>query len=80
MTLYLKRVRTSAILYEKIGPQGFVAGHNMSASTRAAVRVSYVHAGIKIVHFSQLLEIHRVFGVRERPVNFMLEVLIAGRI
>jgi hypothetical protein len=75
-----KRVRTGAIRYEKIEPQGFVAGNEMSASAQAAVRISYVHAGIKVLHFVQLLEIHRVIGVREDLVNFILEVLIAGRI
>lgn len=76
----LKKVRTGAIRYEKIEPQGFVARHKMSASARVAARISYVHAGIKVLHFAQLVEIHRVFGVREGLVNFILQVLVAGRI
>ena len=75
-----KRVRTGALRYEKIEPQGFVAGHNMSASAHVAVRISYVHAGIEVLHFAQFLEIHWVFMIWEDLVNFILQMLIAGRI
>lgn len=79
ITLYgLERVRTGAIRYKEIEPQGFVAGCETSASAQAAVRISYVHACIEILHFLQLLKIHWVFGVRKDLVNFILEVLIAG--
>lgn len=77
----LKRVRIDAIWHNnKIEPQGFVARGEMSASVRTAVRISYVHAGIEVLHLRQLLEIHRVFGVWEGLVNFILQALIAGGI
>jgi len=52
----------------------------MSASAQVATRISYVHAGIEVLHFAQFLEIHLVFGVWEGLVNFILQMLIAGRI
>lgn len=52
----------------------------MSASAVAAMRVSYVHAGIQVLHFAQLIEIHRIIGSREELVHFILEALIGGRI
>jgi hypothetical protein len=76
----LKRVRTGAIRYEKIEPQRFVAGNGVSASARVALRISYVHASIKVLHFVQPFEIHRVIGVREALVNFILQMLVARRI
>ena len=78
MTLYgLERVRTGAIRHREIEPQGFVARYQMSASAQVAVSISYVHAGTKVLHFAQLLEVHRVLGVREDLVHFILQVLIA---
>jgi len=50
----------------------------MSASAQTVARISYVHAGIEVSHFGQLLEIHRVLGMREDLVHFTLELLIAG--
>ena len=79
ITLYgLKQVRTGAVRHEGIEPQGFVAGYEMSASAQIAVRISYVHAGIEVFHSTQLLEIHRIFGVWEGLVNLALQVLVAG--
>ena len=52
----------------------------MSASAVVAMRVSYVHAGIQVLHFAQLIEIHRIIGRREDLIHFTLEVLIAGRV
>jgi len=42
--------------------------------------MSYVHAGVKVLHFAELVEIHWIFGVWKNPVNFALEVLITSRI
>lgn len=52
----------------------------MSASAVTAMRVSYVHAGIQVLHFAQFIEIHRIIGTREDLVHFILEVLIGGRV
>jgi hypothetical protein len=52
----------------------------MSASAVVAIRVSYVHAGIQVLHFPQLIEIHRIIGTREDLVHFVLKALIGGRI
>jgi hypothetical protein len=73
-----KEVSTGAFHYEKIEPQSFVARNEMSASGWVAIRVSYVHAGIKILHLAQLLEIHRIIGTWEDLVHFSLQALIAG--
>jgi len=79
MTLYgLERVRTGARQDRKIEPQGFVAGYTMSASAQTVASISYVHAGIEVFDFTQLLEIHRVFGMWEDLVDFTLQVLITG--
>ena len=48
----------------------------MSASAVTAIRVSYVHAGIQVLHFLQLIEIHRIIGSREDLVHLVLEALI----
>jgi len=78
MTLYgLERVKTGARPDRKIEPQGFVAGYAMSASAQT-VRIRYVHASVKVFHFTQLLEIHRVFGMWEDLVDFTLQVSITG--
>jgi len=50
----------------------------MSASAQTVVSISYVHAGIEVVNFAQLLEIHRVFRMWEDLVDFTLQVLITG--
>jgi len=79
MTLYgLERVRAGARLDGKIEPQGFVARYTMSASAQTVASISYVHAGIEVFDFGQLLEIHRVFRMWEDLVDLALQVLITG--
>ena len=79
MTLYgLKWVRTGAGQDRKIKPQGFVAGYKMSASAQTVARISYVHAGIEVSHFAQLVEIHRILGMWENLVDFGLQMLITA--
>ena len=55
-------------------------GTEKSASARAAVRISYVHAGIEVLHFAQLPKVHRVFEVWKGLINFILQALIVGRV
>jgi hypothetical protein len=75
----IKGVRTGASKQlEEIEPQGFVAGEEMSASAVTAMRVSYVHACIQVLHFAQRIEIHRIIGSGEHLVHFILKALIAG--
>lgn len=52
----------------------------MSASGLVAMRVSYVHAGLEVFHVTQFLEVHRIVGVWEDLVHFVLEMLVTGRI
>ena len=75
-----KGVSAGASRYEEIEPESFVTGEEMSASALTAMRVSYVHAGIKVLHFSELAEVHRIIGTREDAVYFILQVLIASRV
>ena len=73
-----KVVSTGAPRDEQIEPQSFVAGGEMSASALTAMRISYVHAGIEVLHFVELPEIHRIIGIWEGLVHFILQVLITG--